>query len=58
LIIFIVRYLEEEVLPVRQQLALKTTVCRFEKSPHVGHLRQNRKQYEEHVIQFCKDCLQ
>ena len=52
------RYLEEEVLPVRKQLALKTTVCRLEKSPHVGHLRHNREQYVRHVQQFCEDCLQ
>jgi hypothetical protein len=52
-----IRYLEEEVLPVRQKLALKTTVCRLDRSPHVGHLKQDRAQYVHHLEQFCRDCL-
>ena len=33
------RYLEEKVIPVRKKLAEKVTVKRWDKSPHVGHLR-------------------
>jgi hypothetical protein len=52
----IVRYLEDEVLPVRRERALSTALCRLDRSPHVGHLKQNRALYVKHLEQFISDC--
>jgi hypothetical protein len=51
-----VRYLEAEVLPVRRELALSTVLCRLDRSPHVGHLKQNRALYVKHLEQFISGC--
>jgi hypothetical protein len=51
-----VRYLEEEVVSVRRELALSTALCRLDRSPHVGHLKQNRAHYVKHLDQFISDC--
>ncbi len=52
----IVRYLEDEVVPVRRELALSIALCRLDRSPHVGHLKQNRALYVKHLEQFISDC--
>jgi len=37
---------------VRKKLAEKVTVKRWDKSPHVGHLRAHTKDYTEEIKQF------
>ena len=39
---YLLRHLEENVIPVRRKLAKEVSVRRWDKSPHVGHLRWNR----------------
>jgi len=46
------KYLEESVIPVRKKLTKEVRVRRWEKSPHVGHLRANTKDYTEEIKQF------
>jgi len=46
------RYLEENVIPVRRKLAEDVTVRRWDKSPHVGHLRAHTKDYTEEIKRF------
>ena len=55
------RYLEEKVIPVRKKLAKDVTVRRWDKSPHVGHLRWVLSTFkiamwtlqEQHTIYLC-----
>jgi len=46
------KYIESDVLPHRRQNAKEVTVCKFGKSPHVGHLRVHKDVYTRHVQQL------
>ena len=46
------RHVESEVIPVRQKHAKSVRIKRWDKSPHVGHLRANKKEYEAEIEQF------
>jgi len=46
------KYLESEVLPARKARAASLRVKRWDNSPHVGHLRKNKLEYEHEIEQF------
>jgi len=48
------KYLEEEVIPNRQKIAKCVTTHRWEKSPHVGHLRKYEEEYTKEIEMFLK----
>ena len=50
------RHLESEVIPARRDKALSLTVKRWDKSPHVSHLRAHRREYEQTIQQFLYQC--
>ena len=51
----IVRYLETEVIPRRKMKAASLTVKRWDKSPHVGHLRAHKAEYEKEIEKFLRE---
>merc|ERR1711936_1439887 len=46
------KYLESDVIPRRREVAKSVTVHRWDKSPHVGHLRTHNKEYMELIEKF------
>ena len=50
------QHLEKEVLSVREaQGGRDFRTVRWDKSPHVGHLRNYKQQYSGHVLNFLYD---
>ena len=43
---------ETEVIPARRARAQSLTVKRWDKSPHVSHLRAHKHEYEQKIKQF------
>ena len=54
LIVF--RHLESEVIPARRIKAESLTIKRWDKSPHVGHLRAHKEEYERTIEMFLTQC--
>ena len=50
------RHLELEVIPARLKKAQSLIVKRWDKSPHVGHLRAHKEEYEQTIEKFLKQC--
>ena len=50
------RHLELEVIPARLKKAESLIVKRWDKSPHVGHLRAHKEEYEQTIEKFLKQC--
>ncbi|XP_023335074.1 uncharacterized protein LOC111706428 isoform X2 [Eurytemora carolleeae] len=45
-------YIEGQVIPDRNKVSRDVLVCRFNRSPHVEHLRKNRVAYTEAIKQM------
>ena len=50
------RHLELEVIPARLKKAQSLIVKRWDKSPHVGHLRAHKEEYAQTIEKFLKQC--
>eukprot|EP00092_Neocalanus_flemingeri_P032431 GFUD01035272.1.p1 GENE.GFUD01035272.1~~GFUD01035272.1.p1 ORF type:complete len:333 (-),score=52.26 GFUD01035272.1:207-1205(-) len=48
------KYLESDVIPIRSKIARTVTTRRWDRSPHVGHLRTHRKEYVDEIDKFLK----
>jgi len=46
------KHLETEVIPVRQSKSKSLIVKRWDKSPHVGHLRAHKTEYKQNIEHF------
>ena len=49
------KYLETEVIPERREKAASVSVKRWDKSPHVGHLRSHKAEYQKEIEKFLRE---